>query len=130
MHISIPELISDERSLGIFFLVTVFLGGGAAWLAGRAAAATWRPWWHIVLYMLLLTLAVRFLHFALFDSTFLSLYYYGVDYAVCLTFGLLGFRTMRVNQMVTRYRWMIERAGRFGWRIRNLDASAKSVKSG
>src|SRR5205823_13858911 len=119
MHISIPELISDEHSLGIFLLVTVFLGGGAAWLAGRAVAATWRPWWHIALYMLLLALAVRFLHYALFDSAFLSLYYYLVDYAVCLTLGLLGFRFTRVTQMVTRYRWLNERAGRFSWRSRN-----------
>ena len=129
MHISIPELISDERSLGVFLLVTVFLGGGAAWLAGRAVAATWRPWWHIALYMLLLTLAVRFLHYALFDSTFLTLYYYLVDYAVCLTLGLLGFRFMRVTQMVTRYRWMNERTGRFSWRSRKLGASRESVKS-
>ena len=93
-------MIADEHSLGVFLLVTVLLGGGAAWLAGRAIAATWRPWWHIALYMMLLTLAVRFLHFALFDSIFLSLYYYLVDYAVCLAFGLLGFRLMRATQMV------------------------------
>ena len=28
------------------------MGGGGAWLAGRAIAATWRPWWHLALYML------------------------------------------------------------------------------
>ena len=126
MRISIPELISDEHSLGVFLLVTVFLGGGAAWLAGRAVAATWRPWWHIVFYMMLLTLAVRFLHYALFDSIFLSLYYYVVDYAVCLSFGLLGFRFMRATQMVTRYRWMNERTGRFSWRSRSKPYSEEA----
>ena len=89
MHVSIPELLSDEHSLGIFLLVSVVMGGGAAWLAGRAIASTWRPWWHLALYMLLLSAAVRFLHHALFDGKFLSLHYYLVDYAVCLAFGLL-----------------------------------------
>jgi hypothetical protein len=125
MRVSIPELISDEHSLGVFLLVSVFLGGGGAWLAGRAIAATWRPSWHIALYMLPLTLAVRFLHYALFDSTFLSLYYYAVDYAVCLALGFLGFRIMRVNQMVTRYGWMNERVGRFSWRSRNAGRSSQ-----
>jgi hypothetical protein len=119
MHVSIPDLLTDEQSLGVFFLVSVCMGGGAAWLAGRAIAATWRPWWHIALYMLLLTLAVRFLHYALFDSAFLSLYYYLVDYAVCLAFGLLGFRLMRVSQMVTRYGWINQRTGILRWRRRN-----------
>jgi len=97
MHVSIPELLSDEHSLGIFFLVSVLMGGSAAWLAGRAIAATWRLWWHVALYMLPLSLAVRFLHFALFDGKFLSLHYYLVDYAVCFAFGLLGFRLTRVT---------------------------------
>jgi hypothetical protein len=119
MHVSIPDLLTAEQSLGVFFLVSVCMGGGAAWLAGRAIAATWRPWWHIALYMLLLTLAVRFLHYALFDSAFLSLYYYLVDYAVCLAFGLLGFRLMRVSQMVTRYGWINQRTGILRWRRRN-----------
>ena len=34
MDISIPELLSDERSIGVFLLVSVLMGGGAAWLAG------------------------------------------------------------------------------------------------
>ena len=119
MHFSIPEFLSDEHSLGVFLLVSVAMGGGAAWLAGRAIAATWRPWWHIALYMMLLSLAVRFLHYALFDSKFLTLHYYLVDYAVCLAFGLLGFRLMRVTQMVTRYSWINQRTGMLRWRRRD-----------
>ncbi len=124
MQFSIPELLSDERSLLVFLLVSVAMGGGAAWLAGRAMAATWRPWWHIAFYMLLLAFAVRFIHYALFDSTFLSLHYYLVDYCVCLAFGLLGFRVMRVHQMVTRYKWINERAGLLRWRRRGPDAGS------
>ena len=106
MNFSVPDILADEWSLGVFLLASVCMGGGAAWLAGRAIAATWRPWWHIAAYMALLALAVRFLHFALFEGSFLSLADFAVDYTVCLAFGLLGFRLMRVSQMVTRYGWV------------------------
>jgi Domain of unknown function (DUF6867) len=119
MHFSIPDLLSDEQSLTVFFAVSVLLGGGAAWLAGRAIAATWRPWWHVALYMVPLSFAVRFLHYALFEGKFLSLHYYLVDYAVCLGLGLLGFRLMRVAQMVGRYGWINARSGLLGWRRRD-----------
>jgi hypothetical protein len=125
MYFSIPEFLSDEGSLGVFLLVTVAMGGGAAWLAGRAIAATWRPWWHLLLYMLLLSLAVRFIHFALFDSTFLSLHYYLVDYAVCVGFALLGVRLMWVKH---RYKWLNERAGLFRWRRRDHSTAADQPK--
>jgi hypothetical protein len=130
MHISIPELLADEQSLGIFLLITMLMGGGAAWLAGRAIAATWRPWWHLVFYMLLLSAAVRFLHFALFESKFLSLYYYLVDYAVCLSFALLGFRLTRVEQMVARYGWMNQRAGMLRWRRRDQTPTHDAAETG
>jgi hypothetical protein len=130
MHFSIPELVSEEQSLGVFLLVSVLLGGGAAWLAGRAIAATWRPWWHVALYMVVLGFGVRFLHFALFDGKFLSLHYYLVDYAVCLGLGLLGFRLMRVDQMVRRYGWINERAGPLRWRRRDNATAAQAPKSG
>jgi Domain of unknown function (DUF6867) len=130
MHFSIPDFLSEEHSLGVFFLVTVAMGGGAAWLAGRAIAATWRPWWQVIPYMLILSLAVRFIHFALFDSILLSLHYYLVDFAVCLGFGLLGFRLMRVDQMVSRYSWINERAGLFRWRRRDATARGDVRKSG
>ncbi len=117
------DLLTDEQSFGVFLLVSVLLGGGAAFLAGRAAATTWRPWWHVAFYMLILALAVRFLHYALFDGQFLSLHYYLVDYAVCLGLGLLGFRLMRVDQMVSRYSWINERAGLLRWRRRDTATS-------
>ncbi len=80
---------------------------------------------------LLLGGAVRFLHFALFEGKLLSLPYALVDTAVCLAFGLLGFRLMRVSQMVTRYSWINERAGPFAWRRRNAaPPGATTSKSG
>ncbi|SRR5713226_7761131 len=130
MRFLLRDLLSEEHSLGVFLLVSVAMGGGAAWLAGRAIAATWRPWWHVVLYMLILSFAVRFIHFALFGSILLSLHYYLVDLAVCLGFGFLGFRLMRVSQMVTRYKWINERAGSFSWRRRDAATPADGSKSG
>ena len=130
MDISIPEILSEDRSLGVFFMVSVVMGGGAAWLAGRAIAATWRPAWHVALYMVILSFAVRFIHFALFESKLLSLHYYLVDLAVCLAFGYLGFRLMRMTRMVTRYGWIIERSGLFGWRRRDASTDMHRQKSG
>jgi hypothetical protein len=129
MDFSIPDWLSEEQSLGVFLLVTVVMGGGAAWLAGRAIAATWRPAWHVAAYMVILALAVRFIHYALFDGNFLSLHYYLIDYAVCLAFGFTGFRLMRVSQMVTRYGWMNQRSGLFGWRRSDNAAAADKSKS-
>lgn len=118
MDFSVPELLYEEGSFGVFLLVTVGLGGGAAWLAGRAIAATWRPWWQVAGYGLILGAAVRFIHFALFDATLLSLHYYSVDGAVCMVLGFLGFRATRTAQMVSQYRWINVRAGALAWRRR------------
>ena len=106
----------SEGSFGVFLLVTVVLGGGAAMLAGRAIAQTWRPWWQIVAYMLILACAVRFIHFALFEGTLLSLHYYLIDAAVCLLAGFAGFRLARRSQMLKQYRWINAPAGPMGWR--------------
>ena len=113
---SIPHLLAEEDNFGVFFLVTVFLGGGAAWLTGRAAAQTWRPVWQVIIYSLILGGAVRFIHFSLFDGTLLSPQFYLIDTAVCLFFGLLGFRAMRAAQMTRQYRWINETAGFLRWR--------------
>ena len=113
---SIPHLLAEEDSFGVFFLVTVFLGGGAAWLTGRAAAQTWRPVWQVIIYTLILGGAVRFFHFSLFDGTLLSVHFYLVDATVCLVIGLLGFRVARAAQMVRQYRWINEADGAMRWR--------------
>ncbi|MFZ0844757.1 MAG: DUF6867 family protein [Pseudolabrys sp.] len=112
------NLICEEGSFGVFLLVTVILGGGAALLSGRAIAETWRPWWQVAAYSLILGGAVRFLHFCLFGGTLLSAHYYLVDSAVCMALGFLGFRAARATQMVTQYRWINEPQGRLRWRRR------------
>ena len=115
MAFSIPELLYED-SFGVFLLVTVLLGGGAAALAGRAIALTWRPWWQVVIYAAILGAVVRFGHYALFQGTLLTLHYFLVDSAVCVACGGLGFRAARVAQMVRQYRWLNERRGPLSWR--------------
>jgi hypothetical protein len=112
---SFASFFFEEGSFGVFVLVTVILGGGAATLAARAVAATWRPWWQVVAYALILGLAVRLIHFSLFNGTLLSPHYYLIDSAFCMAFGFLGFRTARAGQMVTQYHWL-NAAGPLRWR--------------
>lgn len=111
------HLITDS-SPGVFIGLTVIIGGGAAWLAGRALALKWRPLWQLFVYMLLLAAAVRFLHYALFEEPLLSLKSYIADATVLIIAALLGFRITRVKQMTTQYYWLYERAGPFFWRER------------
>ena len=96
-------LYTNEDPLPIIF-VTVCLGGGAAWMAGRAIAQTWRPMWHVVAYMVLLGAAVRFIHFALFGADLIAPLSYAVDTLFLILVGCLGWRVMRTTQMVTRLR--------------------------
>jgi uncharacterized protein DUF6867 len=130
MDVSIPELLYEEGSFGIFVLVTIILGGGAAWLSGRAIAATWRPWWHIVTYMLILGFAVRFIHHALFGGTLMSLHYYLVDTAICLVAAFLGFRVTRAAQMATQYGFLNLRAGLLSWARRPAATELDNAKTG
>jgi hypothetical protein len=107
-----------EVSFGTFLLVTVFLGGGAAWMAGRAIANTWKPRSQIVIYMILLSAGVRFLHFALFEGTLLSFHFYFVDLIVLLIICGLGFQFTRTNQMVDQYHWLYEKVSPLSWKER------------
>jgi uncharacterized protein DUF6867 len=115
MAFSIPDFLYEE-SFGVFLLVTVILGGGAAALAGRAIALTWRPWWQVVLYAFVLGGAVRFFHYALFHGILLTPHYFLVDSAVCLLCGGFGFQVARAAQMATQYRWLNERRDLLRWR--------------
>lgn len=116
MDFSLAKVFYEEDSFGVFVLVSLLMGGGAAYLSGRAIAGTWRPLWHVVLYMLVLGGAVRFMHLALFEGTLLSLHYYLVDTLICLGFGWLGFRATRAGQMATQYGWLYGRSGFLAWR--------------
>jgi hypothetical protein len=89
-----------------FLFVTVILAGGAAYMTGRAIANVWLGTAHIVVYMLLLSAATRFIHFSLFQGTLLSLHYYLVDLVVLLAIAALGFKVTRGKQMARQYRFL------------------------
>ena len=92
----------------IFLLVTVLMGGGTAFVSGKAIAETWRPTWQLLVYSLLLALAVRFIHFALFEEVFISGRNYLVDLAVLLPIMIMGYRMTRHGQMQQQYRWLYQ----------------------
>ena len=109
-------ILYEEHSAWLFMFVTVVLGGWAAWMTGRALALTWRPFWQVLVWSLPLGLAVRFIHYALFGGTLLSLQYYVVDAVVILVIGSVGFRRTRGRQMARQYPWLYERLGPLTWR--------------
>jgi len=109
-------ILYEEPSVWQFFFVTCLLGGWAAWMTGRATAQTWRPASSLVVYLLLLGIAVRFIHHALFNGTMFTAQYYIVDTIVLMVIGMLGYRYTRTNQMVTQYSWLYEKVSVLSWR--------------
>lgn len=101
-----------------FWVFTVIMGGGAAFMAGRALAIGWKPVGLLLFYMLLFTAGLRFLDFALFESDLFSLKYYLSHGLIVAGVALLGYRLTRVNQMVKQYPWLYERSGPLSWKDR------------
>lgn len=112
------ELLPDLRSVGIFVLVSVLMGGAAAYASGKAVAQTWRPFWHLPLYVLALAAVVRFCHFALFEQTLLDGPGYLLDLVVLMGAAGFGYRRVRTEQMLRQYAWVYELAGPLRWRPR------------
>ena len=105
-----------EQNVWIFLILTVIMGGGAAFMAGRSLALGWKPLWLLIAYMIPFTAGVRFLHFALFQSELTSLHYFLTHGAIVLAFALFGYNSTRATQMVTQYPWLYERTGPVTWR--------------
>ena len=108
-----------EVGIADFIIVTLLLGGAAAYMTGRAVANAWEPVTRALIWMLPLTAAVRFIHFALFHGTLLTPHYYVVDLVILAAAAWLGHRVTRVRQMTRRYGWSIERSGSLSWRLRS-----------
>lgn len=115
-------IIYEEQSILQFFFITVLLGGWAAWMTGRSCAITWRSPILLGVYLLLLGIAVRFIHHALFDGTMFSLHYYAVDTIILMFLGMISFRYTRTRQMVENYSWLYERTGPLTWRSKSAVA--------
>lgn len=113
-----------EVSLADFLLVTLALGGGAAWMTGRATARAWQPWLLLAFYVLLLGIATRFIHFSLFRGSFFlpferlpeALYYLAIDLVVLAAAAAAGRQVTRARQMASQYRFLYRRTGPFAWR--------------
>jgi hypothetical protein len=109
------RLYAGETLLGVV-LVTGVIGGGAAWLSGRAIAAAWGGQARVVVTAFLLGAAARFFHFALFEGELLSVPSFVCDTLIFLIIGLLAWRTTRASLMVRQYPWLYARTGLLTWR--------------
>lgn len=105
-------------TLPVFLTVTGLVIGFAAYMTGQAIANTWRPAWQLVVYVLLLGFAARFLIFALFEGELLSPGGYAASTALLMAIGVFAYRLTRARKMVHQYPWLYERSGLFGWRRR------------
>ena len=101
-----------------FLFVTVVLGGFAARATGRANAQTWRPRRQTVVYCILIGLAVRFLHFALFQRTLLAPQYFVFDEIILQLIAAWSYSATRTDQMASQYRWLFAKKGSLRWERR------------
>ena len=119
------DLYSSTSLLHIFFITGV-LGCGCAWLAGRAIALTWRPLTMVLGAAILMGLAVRFVHFALFDEPLFALTTLLVETAILFAVTLLAYQRTRALQMVRQYYWLYQMRGPLSWQPRQ-DAPANNA---
>jgi len=103
-------------TLPVFITITVVVLGFAAFMTGQALGNNWQPVWQLILYCLLLGCADRFLTFALFEGTLLSVSGYVIDTAVLIAIALVAYRFNRARRIVSQYPWLYERTGPFTWR--------------
>lgn len=101
-----------------FIVITLLLGGGAAWMSGRGVAQSWSSPLLLLGYAFLLACAARFLHFALGGGSLIAPQFFLVDFLCLLALAGLGFRVARASQMATQYFWLYERTSPISWRAR------------
>jgi hypothetical protein len=105
-----------EGNFASFLVLTVFLGGGAAFLAGRANAKGWKSPLILFINMLILNCGLRFLHFALFQQDLLSVEHFISQGIILELFAFLGYRLTLARQMTSKYPWLYEKTSPFSWR--------------
>jgi hypothetical protein len=117
----LSELLGTEP---IPFLgMTIILFGLAAAATGRALARSWQPAWRIAPLTLLLAVADRFLHYALFAAPLASPGGLLVAAAVLGLVMAVAFFHARARKMVRQYPWLYEPSGPLGWRARQQDGA-------
>ncbi|MDE2579285.1 MAG: hypothetical protein KGL46_10795 [Hyphomicrobiales bacterium] len=92
-------------NLWTFVGLTLVLGGAGAFVTGRAMAQTWRSAALALAAMAPLTLAVRFLHYALFQEPS-DAARFALCFALLTGFALAGYRLARAAQMRRQYPWL------------------------
>jgi hypothetical protein len=113
------ENILYEDNAFKFVLVTIIMGGWAAWMTGKACASTWSRYPTLFIYLTILTAGVRFLHQAPFGGDMFSPHFFVVDFIYIQLVGLLSYRLKLASQMVSRYGWMFQKSGAVGWSARS-----------
>jgi len=108
-----------EDTLFHFVLVTLIMGGWAAWMTGKACGSAWSRYPTLFIYLTLLTCAIRFLHQAPFGGNMFSPYHFVVDFIVIQVIGWLSYRLKVANQMASRYGWMFQKSGALSWTARS-----------
>lgn len=109
-------MVQGDAAYPLLLGIGTGLALGAAWLTGQAIAEGWRPLWQVLPSTILLTLADRFLAYALFGGSLLSGTAALVTLAIVLTLALAGYRMRQAKKMVSQYPWLHRRAGPFHWR--------------
>lgn len=99
-----------------FIGITLIFMGGCAFMSGQALAATWRPLWQCFPYALGLAAASRFIAYALFKGTLLSIPFFVTDWLALTAMILAAYRMTQAKRMVRQYPWIYERTGLFAWR--------------
>jgi hypothetical protein len=99
-----------------FLLLSLALAGAGAYATGRALALSWQPFWHAVIYVILLTAAERFLHFALFREALFAPLACALDYLLGLAAAALAYYRTRARQMARQYGFIAAAAAAKGGR--------------
>ncbi len=105
-----------EENFGVFLFLTVILGGGAAFMAGRSIARSWGSLVYLFIMILLLNAGLRFLHFALFGADLLSVEHFIVQGIILEFLAFLGYRMTLAKLMTSKYPWLYEMTSPITWR--------------
>lgn len=93
------------QSLIAFAIITLVLGGAAAFMTGRALANAWRPQIVVLVTALPLAAAVRFLHATLAEEP-IDAVKAAIAFALMTAFAYAGFVLRRRQQMARQYPWL------------------------
>ena len=110
---------TDDTVHTVIRILVMLLCFWTAWMTGKGAAQSWKTYSVVVIYTVLLTFGVRFIHHALFNGPMFSgqaPLFYIIDFVLLLVFSTAGFRYARTNQMVNAYYWLYEKASPFSWK--------------